>query len=305
MVKLPTAHYRISKMLIGSVLAIAISGSALAQEESEGQTYAELLQQNADLALTVAHAEVTLQTQEEKIADLEAQLSRVEELTSSVNPLVAAMLASYEAEMMLDAPYNASERFARATRIRDMMENPNARDADMLKEALTMYEAEVNYGVEVDEYAGDNPNEEKAGWRLKACQENIQSEACGATTEMREAINERTGKSLDQLDLNNEEDAANVAALLQTFEREEKLRDGNFLRVGRLAFIYADIDGQDVQIYNIGAKRAAAAGGDPLLADNEWIAVEGTQQIKLFQAVKMAKGEAAVEVMQIPVLVNE
>jgi len=120
---------------------------------------------------------------------------------------------------------------------------------------------------------------------------------------MKEAVREKTGKELDKMLPDDDRDAADMTALVKQFDSDRKLFDGNYLRVGRLALIYADVDGGEVLQFDVKGKREALAAGETEPQEN-WITVEGADQINLFRAVKMAKGEAAVDVMKIPVVVE-
>jgi len=293
-VNFSTAHTHIGKTLCSVALIVGLAGTAQAQSDDAAVAeYAALLQKIEDLSLTVAHKEVTVATQEQQIDGLKAQIASVDELKASVNPLVDKMISSYDLELKKDAPFNASERFARLTELQGMAENPDAMPSVKLRKAITMYEAEMNYGLTVEQYPGNSPDDERAGWRLAACQQSLLSDACFATNEMKKKIKDRTKKEFFELSMDNAEDAANLSALIPSFERNNELTDGNYLRVGRLALIYADIDGSNVYRYNMQAE-----------GQSKWEKVEGGRAIDLFRAVKMAKGEAAVDVVEIPVLVE-
>ena len=162
-----------------------------------------------------------------------------------------------------------------------------------------------NLGMEVDEYPGDNPDEDKAGWRLKACKEDVRSERCYATNELKETFRERTKVRFDNYDPTNEVQAEAMKELVDQFDKEQKLKDGNYLRVGRLALIYSDVDGKDVRRFNLEQKREVAKSGDAGATYEPWVQMSGTNQIDLHRAVKMTKGEAAVDVMRVPVEVME
>ncbi len=315
MVKLHTANHRFMSLLVATVLSAGVFGVSSAQNDDAAiANYKSLLDKRLALQTQIGHLELQVAQQEEIIADLEAEVAGVPALRASVRPLVEKMVASYAAEFEIDPPFNASERFERLSRLQENLELNTASDHQMLNRAIGMYEKEVNYGMTVDQYAGNHPLEEAEGrrgegWRAKACQESLKNEACNVTNEMREAIKEKTGKELEDLDEDNERDAANLKLLTEKFEQERKFLDGNYLRVGRLALIYADVDGEEVFRYDVTTRRQVGepeAGGEaaPDGRVQEWIPVEGAQRINLYRAVKMAKGEAAPDVMAIPVLVE-
>jgi len=327
-VTLHTAHCRLQKLIVSSALSLCVAGVASAQnDDAQLSNYAALLKKKHDLQVEIGHMELQMQTQEQRIAALEAEIAGIPALKASVPGLVEKMITSYAAEFEFDPPFNASERYERLSKLRDQFDNKSAPMHLMLNRAIGMYEAEVNLGMTVDQYPGNHPvpppeegdeapTTRTAGWRVAACEVSLLDEGCILSGEMREAIRDKTGKEFVDLREDDEKDAANLKLMLQRFKDDRKLQDGNYLRVGRLALIYADVDGKEVWRYDIDAKRrqagyggsvAAADGegdGQPESAITEWLKIEGAEQIDLYRSVKMAKGEAAVNVMPIPVLVE-
>lgn len=306
MVKLHTAHRRFKSLLTATVLSVAVIGSASAQNDDAAiANYANLLQKKSDLQAEISFLEMRVAEQESVISELEAEIDSIPALLASVRPLVENMVASYAAEFEIDPPFNASDRYERLAKLQEQLELGGTPDHVMLNRAIGMYEKEVNYGMTVEEYAGNHPLEDREGWRSRACEESLKNEKCRITNDMREAIKEKTGLDLEDLDEDNEKDAANLKLLTEKFREERKFLDGNYLRVGRLALVYADVDGEEVYRYDVRTKRGVApAEGDVEQKTQEWIPVTGVQRIDLFRAVKMAKGEAAPDVMSIPVLVE-
>jgi len=140
-----------------------------------------------------------------------------------------------------------------------------------MRRALTIYEAEVNYGQTFSSYEGDHPVAEKQGTRRAACQDRLLSGACALPQELIKLV---------------EDDGATAEDLSGAIS---ELKDGNFLRFGRLALIYAQADGSDVYQYNSVSKA--------------WEEVSGGRALDLVQYVKMARGEAAVNVVTAPIYV--
>jgi len=299
----PTGNRCVQTLILGSILSVASGGVAQAQDNAVAD-YAKLLQKRYALTVEVGKLQLEVQNQEAKIAELRKEIENVPGVKASVPSLVESMVSSYASEYRIDPPFNAAERNDRLVNLQDQLKSGNAKPASMLRKAIAMYEAEVNYGMTVEQYPGNHPLEARAGWRLAACQESLQSVACNATTDMREKVRDKTGKDLDALLPSDERDAADMAAMVKRFDEERKLFDGNYLRVGRLALIYADVDGGEVLQFDVKGKREALAAGETDPQEN-WIPIEGADQISLFRAVKMAKGEAAVDVMKIPVVVAE
>lgn len=301
MVHTNTAHRRIGKLALVSALCLSVSTIASAQSDAELARYTDILNKKLELTVKVAKMQEEVRFQEGQIAVLEEEISTVDGTIEAMPALVANMINSYAAEFDKDAPFNASERFERLSKLQGQLEDGSSTTASMFRRALGMYEAEVNYGMTVEQYPGNHPLEASAGWRLKACQENLIGERCNLTAEMKEAIREKTGDNWNELDPTTERNQKYLAELVKEFDAQKKLFDGNYLRVGRLALIYADIDGGEVLRFNLDTKRGGGEAGEQ---SPEWIKEGGAEQINLYRAVKMAKGEAAVDVMKIPVIVD-
>ena len=299
MVHFNTAHRRFGKLALVSALCLSVSSMASAQSDAELGRYTDILNKKLELTVKVAKMQEEVRFQENQIANLEEEVATVGGTVEAMPGLVASMVNSYAAEFEKDAPFNASERFERLSKLQQQLEDGSSTTASMFRRALGMYEAEVNYGLTVEQYPGNHPLEARSGWRLQACTESLISPECNLTADMKEAIREKTGENWNELDPTTERNKKYLADLVKQFDAEKKLFDGNYLRVGRLALIYADINGAEVLRYDLNSKRA---GGEGQVA--EWITESGAEQINLYRAVKMAKGEAAVDVMKIPVIVD-
>lgn len=296
-----TAYHRIQKIAFVSAICVSVSGIASAQSDAQADNYADLLQKRYALTVQIGQMEQEVKFQENQIKKLEGEIDTVGGTIEAIPALVSTMVDSYAKEFDKDAPFNAAERYERLAKLQEQLRESSSTPASMFRRALGMYEAEVNYGMTVEQYPGNHPLEEREGWRLKACTANMLSDECNLTSEMRERIREKTGKGAELLDASDPADAKDMKELLEEFDRDKKLFDGNYLRVGRLALIYADVDGNEVLRYDLTSKRGGASAEGRVV---EWIPEDGADQINLFRAVKMAKGEAAVDVMKIPVIVD-
>jgi len=297
-----TAYHRIQRLAFVSALCVSVSGLASAQSDAEASNYEDLLKKRYALTVKVGQMEQEVKFQEAQIEKLRGEIDTVGGTIESIPSLVSSMVDSYAKEFDKDAPFNAAERYERLAKLQEQLREKSSTPASMYRRALGMYEAEVNYGMTVEQYPGNHPLEEKAGWRLEACTQNLLSEKCSLTGEMRERIREKTGKGAELLNPSDPADAKDMKDLLKEFSEGRKLFDGNYLRVGRLALIYADVDGEEVLRYDLRNKRSG--GGETEGRVVEWLPEDGSDQINLFRAVKMAKGEAAVDVMKIPVIVD-
>ena len=268
MVRKPSA-IAVVKTLGVSCLALAtLSVGAYAQDaDAAGDAYADLLRQIEDMKISIAHQEVYIQTQEAKIASLEAQIAEAEGLVASVDPMLKKMAEAISTEIESDIPFNAEERFNRLGAFQDILADEAALPADKMRRALDLYNAEVNYGQTMESSAGNHPL--SPGGRLAACENNFKSSAC-ALDDKQVARIEGQGESI-----------ADMAA---------ELKDGHYLRYGRLAYAFAQVDGSSVLRYDPKSK--------------EWVEVKGGDALDIRRAVKMANGEQAPGVVEAPVYIS-
>ncbi len=267
MVKSHTALTYVRRALCGVALIPMLAIGAAAQDASAAEAqYAALLKQISDMKISIAHKEAVIATQQGQIKDLQGQIDRVDEVTASVGPMIDKMAAAISDEIEKDIPFASEERYERLGKFQDTIADPEARPGDKMRRALNIYQAEVNYGQTFAYYMDNHPVPEKQGSRLAACLEDQDSGACALTQELR--------KKLDN--------GATIEGL------KSELKDGNYLRYGRLALIYAQADGSDVYAYDAASK--------------VWEPVTGGRALDYVRAVKMARGEAAVDVVTAPVL---
>lgn len=257
----------LTKAGLCAALMVGTASIAFAQsnDDAKAAEYAALLQRIADLELTIAHKEVYIGTQKNEIESLRKQISEVEEITSSIDPMMEKMRVAISGEIDADLPFNQVERFERLNRFQELLAEKDALPGDKWRQALRIYEAEVNYGQAVAAYAGEHPIADKRGARFAACEADIASTVCALTKDQKERL--EAGETLEQM--------------------QRELQDGYYLRFGRVALAYQTADASEVYRYNAETKA--------------WDALTGGRAIEMRRAVKMARGEAAQDVMSVPV----
>ena len=259
-----------AKRAIGlAVLSVSVSFVAVAQsaEDADAAKYAAMLQQISDLKTTIAHKEVYIASQEAKIAGLQKQITDVPAVIEAVGPMLDKMHAAISSEIESDLPFNPIERYGRLDGFKELLDDNNARPADKMRRALGIYDAEVSYGQTIQSYAGDHPTQAKVGQRLAACQADAMSETCALTKEQVKKITEQ-GLTIDNL--------------------AGELKDGDYLRYGRLSLAFMTADSAEVMRY------------DPV--SKAWGELSGSRALDVRRAMKMAKGEAAPTVVEAPIL---
>ncbi len=248
-----------------TVCAVALS-VAQTPDDKAAQDYAALLQHIADLEVTIAHQQVYIGTQEAEIASLQAQIEEVPAVIESIDPMLDKMRVAISAEIDSDLPFNPEERFGRLAGLNDILADKEARPADKMRRALGIYDAEVSYGQSVQAYSGDHPVPEKAGVRFKACEQDAASAACG--------LNKDQIKRLASNDVTID-------------DIKGEIKDGYYLRYGRLSLAYAMADETEVLRYDPDTKA--------------WIEMSGGKALDILRAMKMARGESAPAVVEAPI----
>lgn len=268
MVRTNTALTYVRRTITTLALTSCVVGVGIAQSSGDQATedYAALLQQIADLKMTIAHQEVYIGTQQAEIGSLEKQIADTPAVIESIQPMLNKMSAAIGDEIESDLPFNAVERFDRLAALTEILESKDARPADKMRRALSIYDAEVSYGQSIQAYSGDHPVAELTGSRYAACEADSASSACGLSKEQTEKI--KAG--------------ATVADL------KAELKDGHYLRYGRLSLAYMQADESNVYRYDAASKA--------------WVEMTGSRALDVRRAMKMARGEAAPTVVQAPIL---
>ncbi len=270
MVNFRTVHKNALRAVCSAALILGTASGAMAQAADEaGDKYAALLKQISDIKIEIAHKQAVVKTQDGQIESLRDQLKNADGIMASIGPMVDKMTAAIESEVDKDIPFNGYERFERLGLLQDTVADAEALPGEKFRRALNMYEAEVIYGQTFASYPGENPFEDRRGKRYAACLEDQESAVCALTNDHKAKI--RKGATIEGL--------------------KGDLQDGDYLRYGRLALIYAEADSSQVLQYNPTTKA--------------WDEVGGSRALDFLQAVKMAKGEAAVNVVRAPVYIAE
>ena len=254
----------IGLMVGGSVLGAATP--ALAQDEDAADRYARILQQIDDTRTSIARSEVMLQTQEGRIASLREQGERLPSAAAEVQPVLTRFVAELESVIENDIPFQLGERFERLNTLRELVENEDALLGEKVARALAVANIEATYGYEVASYQGDHPIDPRR--RYTACEADLDSAGCALSDDLRSDIDR--GASLPELDT--------------------RILDGDYVRYGRLSLAYVDLGTNDVLVF------------DP--AAREWREAAGSEIAGIRRNLRVARGEAAPDVVQAPVVKN-
>lgn len=252
------------KASCATLLACGASGLAVAQSaDSNSAAYSALLQEIANAKLALLQQQAYISTQQVEIDSLTSQLSKVEAVSQSVEPMFGKMLSAVEGEIATDLPFKTNERNERLKRVREGLTAEDMSPGEKMSRLYNIYDVEVGYGNSVEAYGGESPI--NPGNRFEACSADQESEACGLTKKMKEDL--EAGRPLRDL--------------------RDDLVDGHYLRYGRIALSYLERD------------ESVALRYDPM--SKEWVELSASQALELRRGVRTAKGEAAPTVVMAPV----
>jgi len=266
----------ICRLLVSVSMTVAFVGTVSAQSaDTPLAEYTSLLQEIENQRNSLALKRALLGSQEKEIESLRAQIASVPALKESVKPMLTAMATEMRKQISSDIPFKLEERNDRMGAFSDAISKESDNTViDQMRRALSIYSIEMGYGSTVEAYAGNHPNEDIAGQRYAACQENIESASCGLDEDQKKLVKEWS------------EDAEQTA--LEALKVQ--LQDGDYLRYGRLALVYMDFDGSRAYRYDANGK--------------EWIELTGNRKLDMRRAIRMAKGESAPAVVSAPLYVK-
>ncbi len=199
---------------VSVVLASAAYAQTAAQNEAE---YSALLQAIAAEKVSLAQQELFVAKQDGGIGSLTAQLSNLDELKASVEPMLGKMTTGIAGQVNSDYPFEMERRGPRLVSLQKTMADPNASLADKYRKVLNVYKLEVNYGQALEAKKGNHP-----------------------TDPVIRVGDDRWAK----------EDDGTIKIDKKTGLREE-IYDGSYLRYGRLAYVYMNADSSSALRYDL------------------------------------------------------
>lgn len=269
MVTIKAARKVLLASAMTSILVGAASITAFAQDSDVETTYANLLEQIANVQSSTDQKRMFLQTQENQIASLREQIATVGEVKESVRPLVTKMAAEMEKEIVSDIPFNIAERYARLDRLKEDLANADSSIPSLFRQSMNILDTEVVAGSSIASYNGGHPK--TPGLRLAACDEDITSLRCDLPKAIKDAL---------------PKDATKIEA--ETLR--ENVYDGYYVHFGRMSMIYLQHDSSEGWRWDRDA--------------NDWVEMGGSDVLDARRAVRIARGESAPNVVLAPVRVS-
>ncbi|HVY64896.1 MAG TPA: DUF3450 domain-containing protein [Gammaproteobacteria bacterium] len=137
----------------GGLLAVALTGSALAQQQpTGGDRYARTLAEAEITARYNTQIEQQLRSQQGEIAALEQQIAGLDATAEAVEPLLQKMYTQLDEFVKNDVPFFPAERAQRMERLRDLMARVDAPASERFRRLLEAYQIEMEYGRTMSAY---------------------------------------------------------------------------------------------------------------------------------------------------------
>jgi len=138
--------------LVGGLLAVALAGSAAAQDGAE--RYARTLS-NADITARYnTTLEQQIASQQAEIASLERQIASLDATAVDVQPMIQRMFDDFVQFVMADVPFMQEERAQRVERLQDLMARVDASASEKFRRLIEAYVIEMEYGRTLSWYKG-------------------------------------------------------------------------------------------------------------------------------------------------------
>jgi len=135
-----------------AVALCAVTGVSAAQDA--GARYAKLLQ-DADITTRYnASLEAQLQSQQNEMASLQAQIAGMDATAAEVPAMLQKMFDQLDAFVAADVPFLAKERADRVSRLRDLMGQSDKTAGEKFRRLLEAYTIEMEYGRTMEAYHG-------------------------------------------------------------------------------------------------------------------------------------------------------
>jgi hypothetical protein len=90
--------------------------------------------------------------QHKEMATIEEELTRIDDVSQGVTPLMVRMVEALAAFVEIDLPFNMEERRKRIAKLRDALSAPKLSVADRYRWILQAYQIENEYGRTIEAY---------------------------------------------------------------------------------------------------------------------------------------------------------
>ncbi len=146
---------KIEKKIIRSAAASQKRITKLADATMDlSQDYKITMQRVDNLREYNRQYEAQIRNQEEEMASIQDQMSKIDDTEKGVVPLMNDMIDTLESFIEADIPFHAEERKARVQRLRDNMFRADLNNSEKYRQILGAYQVEMQYGEVLESYPG-------------------------------------------------------------------------------------------------------------------------------------------------------
>jgi septal ring factor EnvC (AmiA/AmiB activator) len=137
---------------LAAIALCAVTGVSAAQDA--GTRYARLLSEADITARYNSTLEAQLQSQQQEMAALQAQIAGMDATAAEVPGMLQKMFDQLDAFVAADVPFLAKERADRVSRLRDLMGQTDKSPGEKYRRLLEAYTIEMEYGRTMEAYHG-------------------------------------------------------------------------------------------------------------------------------------------------------
>jgi len=135
-----------------AIALCAVSGVSAAQDAAT--RYAKLLGDADITARYNASLEAQLQSQQNEMASLQAQIASMDATAAEIPGMLQKMFEQFEAFVAADVPFLQKERADRVSRLRDLMGQTDKPAGEKFRRLIEAYTIEMEYGRTMEAYHG-------------------------------------------------------------------------------------------------------------------------------------------------------
>ena len=114
--------------------------------------YKQVIRQVESLRTYNNQVQIMVENQEQGLASMHRQIASIEHTNIEVTPLMLKMVASLQAFVRLDLPFQQKERAYRVSRLQELMTNPNVTTSEKYRKILEAYQIESEFGRNIEAY---------------------------------------------------------------------------------------------------------------------------------------------------------
>ncbi len=157
--------HRVARTAIALLLSV---GGVVSHAQDAGERFAKLSAETESFTRYNATLQKQIASQQQRLADVEAQSSALDATAASLAPLITRMHDDLEKFVSADLPFldpigdSADSRKDRMQRLKEMVADAGVSQAEKYRRLLEAYQIEIEYGRTVAAYTGQLEDGRKA-----------------------------------------------------------------------------------------------------------------------------------------------